>query len=83
MRNIDGNAVAGMKLKVDFAGTTYTLTTDSNGIACTSWKRNLSSGAYYADAYDLVLEGFIWSPFDIDHEDDSNGDGNPDDLLVV
>lgn len=58
----DDMPVAGVTLKVDFTGSTYSLTTDSNGIARTSWKKNLSSGNYYADAYDLALAGFTWSP---------------------
>jgi hypothetical protein len=82
IRDIDGNAVEGVTLKVDFSGTTYTLTTDSNGIARTSWERNLADGDYLADAYDLALEGFAWNPL-LDLEFDSDGDGNPDDLLIV
>ena len=73
----------GVTLKVDFAGSTYTLTTDSNGIAHTSWIRNLGSGSHYADAYDLALAGYSWSPFAFDLEDDSDGDGKPDDVLVL
>ena len=51
--------------------------------ARTSWERNLASGAYYVDAYDLALEGFVWNPFSLDLEDDSDNDGKPDDLLTV
>lgn len=79
----DGSLVEGVTLQVDFAGETYTLVTDSNGLAWTSWERNLADGEYYADAYDLALEGYEWSPFSLDLEDDSDGDGKPDDLLVV
>lgn len=79
----DDAPVAGVNLRVDFAGTTYELTTDSNGIARTSWERNLNDGNYYADAYDLAFAGFVWNPFSLDLEDDSDGDGKPDDLLVL
>ena len=51
-------------------------------IARTSWERNLAEDNYYADAYDLALAGFVWNPF-LDLEDDSDGDGKPDDLLLV
>ena len=54
VRDADGNAVEGETLKVDFAGTTYELTTDSSGIAHTDWHKDLASGDYYADAYDLA-----------------------------
>lgn len=83
VRDVDGNAVAGVMLKVDFNGTTYNLTTDSNGIARTDWQRNLASGNYYADAYDLALADYFWTKFGLDMEDDSDFDLLPDDLLVV
>lgn len=82
IRDINGSAVAGVSLKVEFAGTTYTLQTDSSGIARTDWVRNLS-GNYYADAYALALEDYFWEPFALDNEDDSDADGWADDLLVV
>jgi uncharacterized delta-60 repeat protein len=84
IRDEDNAPVAGVTVKVDFAGTTYTLTTDSNGIARTAWERNLASDDYYADAYDLALTGYVWDPFSIAlEEDDSDGDGKPDELLMV
>lgn len=48
-----------------------------------SWERYHASGDYYADAYDLALEGYAWDPFNLNLEDDSNGNGLPDDLLTV
>lgn len=83
VRDDDGAPVAGVALKVDFNGVTYMLTTDNLGLARTSWTRNLPTGDYYADAYDLALEGFEWTPFALDLEDDSDGDGKADDLLQV
>ena len=84
VRDVDDNAVQGVTLKVDFAGTTYNLETDSSGIARTDWERNLASGDYYANAYDLALAGYSWDPFSIPfEEDDSDGDGKPDDVLTV
>ena len=79
----DDSPVAGVSLAVDFAGTTHTLITDSDGIARTSWNRNLASGDYHTNVYDIVLAGFDWSPFVFDLEDDSDGDGKPDDVLVI
>ena len=83
VRDEEGTPLAGVALKVDFAGETYTLTTDAAGIAQTSWVRNLATGDYYSNAYDLVLEGFDWIPFTLDLEDDSDGDGKADDLLQI
>ncbi|MCA9150330.1 MAG: hypothetical protein KDA92_13560 [Planctomycetales bacterium] len=77
---VDDTPVAGVTLKFDFAGRTYTLTTDSNGVARTNWNR-AHRGNYYADAYDLALAGYNWDPFGHDNEDDSDGDGRPDGVL--
>ena len=77
--------VAGVTLNVDFNGATYTVTTDSNGVARTSWERNLSRGDYLVDAYDVALgdPDYSWTAFAFDLENDSDGDGKPDDLLTV
>ena len=76
------NVAAGVTIDVVFAGRTYTGTTDSDGVFRTSWIKNLSSGDHYANAVDLVLAGYSWDPLTMDLEDDSDGDGKPDDLLV-
>lgn len=73
----------GVAVTVTFAGQTYTGVTDSNGVFRTNWIKNLSSGDYYANAVDLALDGYTWSPFYLNLEDDSDGDDLPDDLLVV
>ena len=80
---VDDSPVAGVTLKVDFAGRTYSLPTDINGIARTSWKRNIGGGNHHAVAYDLALAGYNWDPFTFDLEDDSDGDGKPGDVLVL
>lgn len=78
-----GDAVAaGVEITVEFAGQTYTGTTDSNGIFRTSWER-LGGGNYYANAVDLTLTGYVWNPLDLDLEDDSDGDGLPDEFLAL
>jgi streptogramin lyase len=79
----DDDTAAGVFVTVEFAGVTYTGTTDSNGIFRTDWIRNLSSGDHYANAVDLVLAGFVWNPLDLDLEDDSDGDGKPDAILPI
>ena len=76
------NPVAGVDITVTFAGTTYSGTTDSSGVFRTPWVRNTSAGDHYANAVDLALAGFIWDQL-LDLEDDSDGDGKPDDLLTV
>ena len=84
IRSFESDApVEGVMLNVDFAGTTYSLETDNNGIARTDWERNLTSGDYYADAYDLALAGYVWNPFAFDLEGDSDGDGKADNLLTL
>ena len=76
------NPVAGVSVTVTFAGKTFTGVTDSNGVFRTNWQRKLASGDYYANAVDLALTDFVWNPLALDVEDDSDGDGRPDDLLA-
>ena len=75
------SVAAGVAITVQFAGQTYTGTTDSAGMFYTSWINNLRSGTYYADVVDLVLANYYWA-MGMDLEDDSDGDGKPDDVLV-
>lgn len=78
------NPVAGVAIEVTFAGITYTGTTDSNGRFRTGWLRLSSGNDYYANAVDLALSGYTWNPFDVaEEEDDSDGDGLPDELLSL
>ena len=77
-----GGPVAGVSVVVNFAGQEYSGTTDSDGVFRTSWIRNLDSGTNYANAVDLVLTNFVWDPL-LDMEDDTDGDGDPDDVLVI
>lgn len=78
------NAVAGVAITVTFAGNTYSGVTDSNGVFRTSWIRNLSSDSYYANVDSLLASGFVWDPMgELNREDDTDGDGQPDSLLVV
>ena len=79
----DDSVRAGVTVTVNFAGQTFTGVTDANGVMSTSWLRNLGSGSHYANAVDLVLAGYFWDPLDVDDEDDTDGDGKPDDLLVI
>jgi len=74
---------AGVSVTVTFAGQSYTGVTDSNGIFRTDWVKNLGSGDYYANVVDLALADFVWNRLALDLEDDSDGDGFPDDLLTV
>jgi hypothetical protein len=71
---------AGVQITVEFAGVTYTGFTDSNGVFRTDWLWRPSSGSY-AQVVDLVLAEYIWDPLLLDLEDDSDGDGWPDDIL--
>jgi hypothetical protein len=73
--------VAGAAITVEFAGRTYSGTTDADGIFRTDYVRNLKSGTYYADVVDLMMADYYWD-LEILGEDDSDGDGKPDELLV-
>lgn len=73
-------AAAGVSITVEFAGHTYTGTTDANGIFRTSWVRNVSSGTY-AEVVDLALADYAWDPLLLDLEDDSDGNGLPDAIV--
>jgi len=76
------DAVApGVEIRVEFAGQTYTGTTDSDGVFRTSWIKRLGSGDHYAEVVDLVLANYFWDPLTLDLEGDSDGDGLPDDVL--
>ncbi|MCA9262189.1 MAG: proprotein convertase P-domain-containing protein [Planctomycetales bacterium] len=74
---------AGVLITVTFAGQTYSGVTDSFGIFRTNWIKNLSNGDHYANAVDLVLAGYVWNVLDMDAEDDSDGDGKPDEVLMI
>ena len=77
------SVAAGVQITVEFAGITYTGVTDSAGVFRTGWIKNLSSGTHYANVVDLVLAGYYWDPLStLNVEDDSDGDGLPDDLLM-
>lgn len=80
---VDNSLVESVSMKIEFADETYTVVTDSSGIASTSWRKDLASGNYYADAYDLVLAGYTWDPFSFNLENDSDSNNLPDDLLTV
>lgn len=73
---------AGLQVTVDFAGNTYTGVTDEDGIFRTEWIKNLGSGEHQAEVTDLAFTDYSWN-MDLDLEDDSDGDGLPDDELVV
>ena len=76
------NPIAGVDITVTFAGTTYSGTTDSSGVFRTPWIKNTPTGDHYANAVDLALAGYIWDSL-LDLEDDSDGDGKPDDVLTA
>jgi len=75
------NPVAGVTIQVTFAGHTYSGVTDSSGVLRTAWHRKLGSGTHYANVVDLALTGYEWDSF-LDREDDTDGNGLPDDVLV-
>ncbi len=79
----DDQVRAGVQVSVNFAGRTYTGTTDANGIFRSRWVRGLGGGDHYANVVDLALAGYNWQPLGLDLEDDSDGDGKPDDVLVL
>jgi hypothetical protein len=84
----DGNGIGGndtpgtgVAITVNFAGQTFTGTTDSNGIFTTDWVKKLQTSTnYYANVVDMALAGYLWDRL-LDLEDDSDGDENPDDVL--
>jgi subtilisin-like proprotein convertase family protein len=86
--DVDGDGVdgddtpgAGVAITVNFAGETFSGTTDSNGVFTTSWVRKLQSGTdYYANVVDMVLTDYVWDRL-LDQKDDSDGDGDPDGWL--
>ena len=52
-----------------------------SGIFTTSWVKKLESGTdYYANVVDMALTGYVWDHL-LDLEDDSDDDGNADDVL--
>ena len=72
----------GSRSRCSSQGITYTGVTDSDGVFRTDWIKNLSSGDHYADVVDLVMAGYYWNPLSsLNLEDDSDGDGLPDDIL--
>jgi hypothetical protein len=74
---------AGVQITVNFAGQTYSGTTDANGIFRTNWNVDIGRGDYYANVVDMALAGFSWDPLGLDLEDDSDGNGLPDARLSV
>lgn len=81
--NTADGVAAGVEITVEFAGQTYTGATDSSGVFRTDWIRNPGSGDHYAEVVDLVLAGYFWNPLIMDLEDDTDGDGKPDDVLIL
>jgi hypothetical protein len=77
----DDNGLAGVAITVEFSGQTYTGTTDADGIFRTGWIKNLHSGTHYAEVVDLAMANYYWDLL-MDLEDDTDGDGLPDDVLV-
>jgi hypothetical protein len=78
-----GGPAAGVAITVEFNGQIYQGTTDSDGVFRTSWIKNLGSGEHYAEVVDLVLADYFWDPLAMDLENDSDGDGYPDDVLSL
>lgn len=77
-----GDAVVqGVAITVNFAGITYTGTTGADGVFRTAWFNDLAKGTHYANVVDLAMASYYWDML-MDLEDDSNGDGKPDDVLV-
>jgi hypothetical protein len=61
---------------------TYTGTTNSSGVFQTSWIKGLADDDYTANVTDLALAGFFWNDL-LDEEDDTDGDGWPDDVFAL
>ncbi len=76
--------VANANVTVQFAGKSLEGTTGGNGVFQSDWVSGLDSSVdYYANVTDLALTGYDeWNPLWLDLEDDSDGDGNPDELLL-
>ena len=72
------DVAAGATITVEFAGNTYTGTTDANGVFTTGWIKNLK-GDHWAEVTDLALLDYFWDQ-DLG-EDDDDGDGLPDELF--
>ncbi|MBN2295624.1 MAG: tandem-95 repeat protein [Pirellulales bacterium] len=81
----NNTGVAGVLITVEFAGQSFSGTTDANGIFTTGWIRKLSSGTEYSAnvlAFDLVMTNYFWDTFLDLGEEDQDGDGVPDNILV-
>lgn len=84
-------SMAGVQVTVEFAdsfGNVQTLsgTTDSSGVFRSAWLKGLATGDHRAEVVDLALAGFIWDPDGLDatdNDDDSDMDGEPDDILTI
>jgi hypothetical protein len=76
------SGAAGVAISADFGGKTYSGTTDSEGVFYTNWVKLKSGRTYFANVVDLVMANYIWDRL-MDLEDDSDGDGRPDDVLAV
>ena len=48
----------------------------------TGWIKGLADDTYTANVVDLALEDLFWNPL-LDAEDDTDGDGWPDDLFPL
>lgn len=75
--------IAGVPVRLTFAGKTYAGVTDNNGWFVTSWITGLTAGAYYANA-DISASDYYWARY-LDAPDDSDDDplGLPDALLTI
>ena len=74
LRDVSGNLVG-----------TYTGTTGSDGVFRSNWIQGLSSGSYTAEVVDMAHASFAWNPLlDPTANDlDTDGDGLPEEILVV